>query len=194
MPDETDDFEALMEGIRCGSEQAAWELVERYGPELRRAVRRALSARLRPKFDSLDFVQLVWCSFFRNSERVVRFSHPEDLVAFLTQLATNKVIDETRRRLVLDQRNVNRERPLRDVPEDHPSFTDPAPAAIDVVIAHERWEEIVSEQPDKYRRIIELRLLGMSNYEIGKRLQIAHTTVDRFLERLLYEKLGKSDD
>jgi RNA polymerase sigma factor (sigma-70 family) len=194
MPDETDDFEALMEGIRRGSEQAAWELVERFGPSLRRAVRRALNARLRPKFDSLDFVQLVWCSFFRNCERAVRFSRPEELVAFLAQMAKNKVIGETRRRLIGAHRNVNREYRLFDAPHDDTNFADPAPAAIDVAIARERWEQIVSDQPDKYRRIIELRLLGMSSPEIAKRLQIAHTTVDRFLERLLYEKLGRSDD
>ena len=59
------DFPSLMQQISMGSEDAAWELVERYGELIRRAVRRVLNKKLRSKFDSLDFVQLVWSSFFR---------------------------------------------------------------------------------------------------------------------------------
>ena len=64
MTDANDEFRALMQRLREGSDEAAWQLVEQYGEPIRRAVRRALSARLRPQFDSLDFVQLVWSSFF----------------------------------------------------------------------------------------------------------------------------------
>ncbi len=60
-----DDFCTLMRRVGEGSEDAAWELVTRYGEDIRRAVRRVLNVKLRPKFNSLDFVQLVWKSFFR---------------------------------------------------------------------------------------------------------------------------------
>ena len=55
-----DNFRSLICHVREGSEDAAWDLVEQYGEAIRRAVRRALNERLRSKFDSLDFVQLVW--------------------------------------------------------------------------------------------------------------------------------------
>ncbi len=61
--DSQDSYRDLMYRVQEGSEDAAWELVQRYGGYVRRAVRRVLDRRLRPKFDSLDFVQLVWQSF-----------------------------------------------------------------------------------------------------------------------------------
>lgn len=63
--DDDDDFFLLMRRIREGSEDAAWELFEKYGGYIRRAVRRALNPRLRTQFESQDFVQMVWKSFFR---------------------------------------------------------------------------------------------------------------------------------
>lgn len=57
--EDDDDFFYLIGRVREGSEDAAWQLVERYGGHIRRTVRRALDPRLRSKFDSLDFVQSV---------------------------------------------------------------------------------------------------------------------------------------
>lgn len=189
MPDFTEDFQSLMRRVQEGSEEAAWELVEGYGEAVRRAVRRALNVRLRSKFDSLDFVQLVWCSFFRRTERAVRFTRPDELVAFLVKMATNKVRLEIRRRLLTQQYNVNRESRLDDLPEDQKSLADRRASAVELAIARERWERIIAGQPPRYRQIIQLRLQGLSNVEIAHRLHIAHTTVYRFLERLLHEKL-----
>ena len=73
MTDENDDFRRLMQRVRDGSEEAVWDLVSVYGEAIRRAVRRVLNRNLRSKFDSLDFVQLVWKSFFRKREKVDRF-------------------------------------------------------------------------------------------------------------------------
>lgn len=65
MSSDIEDFRGLLNRIKEGDDTAAWELVEHYGEDIRNAVRRSLNRRLRPKFDSLDFVQLVWSSFFR---------------------------------------------------------------------------------------------------------------------------------
>ena len=78
MTDMDDEFRSLIRRVRGGSEEAAWELVREYGEAIRRAVRRALHVSLRPKFDSLDFVQIVWKSFFR-ARTIDRFESPQDL-------------------------------------------------------------------------------------------------------------------
>jgi len=91
MPVLSDDFHNLMQKIRQGSEDAAWQLVTRYGGALRQAVRRVLSARLRPKFDSADFVQIVWLSFFRVPAHRGQFDNPAALVAYLARMAQYKV-------------------------------------------------------------------------------------------------------
>jgi RNA polymerase sigma-70 factor (ECF subfamily) len=180
-----DDFVDLMGRVREGSEEAAWEIVDRYGDAIRRAVRRALHARLRSKFDSLDFVQLVWCSFFKGRDQVVRFGRPEELAAFLLRLARNKVGLETRRRLMTKKYNLNREQTLSALPDTvvHPANHDSNP--VDVAIAREQWNRLIADQPDRNRQIISMRLQGVSCQDIATSLNLAECTVRRFLNRLL---------
>jgi RNA polymerase sigma-70 factor (ECF subfamily) len=82
MPPQQRDFRSLMEQLRQGSQDAAWELIEQYGPLVKRVVRRNLDHGLRSKFDSVDFVQAVWGSFFRNRTRLDKFAAPENLSPF----------------------------------------------------------------------------------------------------------------
>ena len=119
-----------------GSEEAAWDLVSQYGEAIRRAVRRALNERMRSKFDSLDFVQIVWSSLFRVRDKLDRFECPEELTAYLVAMAQNKVGMEVRRRLMTQKYNVEHEESL-DQRQDK-GYSDVAsrqPAPIDVAIA-----------------------------------------------------------
>jgi RNA polymerase sigma factor (sigma-70 family) len=186
MTDAIDDFRSLMECVRQGSDDAAWQLVDRYGEALRRAVRRALNDKLRSKFDSLDFVQIVWKSFFAKRVSVDRFQAPEDLAAFLVAMARNKVRMEIRRRFRAERYDVSRERRLTP-PNDGPGLDvpDKQPGPMEVVIARERWNMMLHEQPPHYRRIIQLRLQGYTNQEIADALNLDERTVRRFLKRLL---------
>ena len=183
-------FCSLMNRIRDGSEEAAWELVESYGERVQRAVRRSLNRQLRSKFDSLDFVQLVWYSFFRARNRLDRFDRPEELAAFLATMARNKVGMEVRRRLQTEKYNVNKETSL-DQRESKGAgdLADRMPAPIEVVIAKERWESIMENQPKHYRRMVELRLRGNTQQEIAEEVGVAECTVRRFLKKLSREVL-----
>ncbi len=105
-------FRSLMARVREGSEDAAWELVNEYGDAIRRAVRRVLNERMRSKFDSLDFVQIVWNSLFRVRDKLERFDRPEELTAYLVAMAHNKVGMEVRRRLMTQKYNVGHEESL----------------------------------------------------------------------------------
>lgn len=183
-PDEN--FRNLLRRVREGSENAAWELIDRYADAIHRAVRRALDERLRPQFDSLDFVQMVWKSFFRVRNLTVRFNSPGELGAYLVTIARNKVGMEFRRRLLTEKYNVNRERSLDA--ERAPrtcEIRDPGPAPLEVAIAHERWDGLLRSQPAHYRQIIELKLQGHTCRDIARSLHLAECTVRRFLNRLL---------
>src|SRR6185436_3844449 len=84
--------------IQAGDENAARELLQRYEPEVRLVVRRQLPRLLRSRFDSLDFLQSVWGSFFQRMRTApTEFDDSRHLVAFLARAAKNKVIDEYRR-------------------------------------------------------------------------------------------------
>src|SRR5262245_27253345 len=92
MPDKADSFRTLMTRARDGSQQAARELFERYGQRLLDAIRRRLRHPLRTRFDSADFAQDVWASFFTGAlER--HFDNADELLAYLARMAKNKVCD-----------------------------------------------------------------------------------------------------
>jgi hypothetical protein len=65
MDDPARELTDLLERARQGCQQAARLLYERYGPAVRHAVRRRLAPSLRRHFDSADFIQSVWGSFFQ---------------------------------------------------------------------------------------------------------------------------------
>ena len=186
MLEQDDEFRRLMQRLGEGSEEAAWELVDRYGEAIRRAARRVLSRSMRSKFDSVDFVQLVWSSFFKVRDRFDRFNRPEELAAFLATMARNKVGMEVRRRLLTEKYNVNRERSLDELgAEGQTDTSNRQPAPIDVAIAREQWQRMVQDQPAHYRRIIQLRLQGRTYQDIADSLHLAESTVRRFLKKLL---------
>ena len=183
-----DHFRNLLRRMREGSEEAAWELVEHYGDAIRRAVRRALHERLRSQFDSLDFVQIVWKSFFRARDAMDRFNSPAELAAYLAAMARNKVGMEFRRRLLTEKYNVNRERSLdAEKAMGTRGVTDRGPGPVDVAIARERWAGLMRSQPAHYRQIIQQRLQGHTCREIADSLHVAECTVRRFLKKLLHE-------
>jgi len=190
MPRPDFDFRDLMDQIRNGSEEAAWDLVDRYGERVRRAVRRSLNHQLRSKFDSMDFVQLVWSSLFRTRKQLTRFDQPDELAAFLVTMARNKVGMEVRRRLSTEKYNVNKEQSLEERrAEVRMDAVDPQPPPIEVAIARERWHRIVENQPEHYRKIVELRLRGNTYQEIADELGIAESTARRVLQRLSRESV-----
>ena len=81
------DVEALMGRVRAGCPRAAQEVFDRYSDAVRRVVRRVLRDRLRAKYDSTDFVQSVWASFFLTPPERYNFDTPQQLVNFLSKVA-----------------------------------------------------------------------------------------------------------
>jgi RNA polymerase sigma factor (sigma-70 family) len=188
MISDLEDFRGLLNSVKEGDDSAAWELVERYGEDIRNAVRRSLNRKLRPKFDSLDFVQLVWSSFFRKNSEAERFGSPEDLISYLIAMARNKVGMETRRRLTSLKYNVNRESSLekdsQDTNDEIPSLL---PEPMELAIARERWDRMLSNSPNQYKQIVRFRLQGRTCQDIADTLHLDESTVRRFLKRLQQE-------
>src|SRR5262245_36902173 len=92
-------FDDLVTRLRCGDPDAAVELVRRYEPAIRTAVRgRMADTRLRRLFDSMDVCQAVLASFFA---RVALGQHeltsPDDLVRLLVAMARNKLAAQVTR-------------------------------------------------------------------------------------------------
>jgi RNA polymerase sigma factor (sigma-70 family) len=179
------DFHLLLEQVFAGDEQAAVALLERYGPAILHAVRKRLSRQLRAKFDSLDFVQDVWVSFFRSEPDPIQFDTPEKLIAFLTQVARNKVIDATRKRLQGRKFNLKLEHSLEQASSRGDVVAANQPTPSEVVGRKEQWQRLIDQQPLVYQGILVLFRDGKTPDEIATDLKISVRTVKRVLEKTL---------
>jgi DNA-directed RNA polymerase specialized sigma24 family protein len=101
--DEDKRFHELMRQVRLGSEDAVRELLDLYGKHIIHVVRRRLHREMRSKFDSQDFVQAVWASFFTKPCLNASFENPKKLIVFLAEVASNKVIEEWRKRYKINK-------------------------------------------------------------------------------------------
>src|SRR6516162_10256414 len=96
--DESRDIRELLARIQAGDEEAARELLGHYESKVRMVVRRQLPRLLRSRFDSVDFLQSVWGSFFHRIRTGPNDLQDErKLITFLAWAARNKVIDQYRR-------------------------------------------------------------------------------------------------
>jgi RNA polymerase sigma-70 factor (ECF subfamily) len=178
------EFRQAIEDVCSGSEEAIWHLIEAYGPHIKRVVRHRLHPRMRSKYDSIDFVQMVWASFFSDPDRIARIREPDELIRYLVVMARNKVIEESRRRMTYQKHNVNREQPLEksDVSDSTSRQRNETPSQI--AIAKERWGRMMRNQSDRNRRIVELRMNGATYMEISKALGIHERTARQVIENL----------
>jgi RNA polymerase sigma factor (sigma-70 family) len=185
MPENDDDFPTLMERVLAGSPEAARALTERYGPGLFRAVRQRLNKRLRPKFDSSDFVQEVWASFFAGLPHGRSFQSPDELSAFLACLARNKVGGAIRQRLQGQKYNVNREQRLWHAFADGKGAPQARqPTASEVAIGREEWERLLQGQPPVYRRILLLLHDGKGPGAVAQEVGVSEKTVRRVVSKV----------
>jgi RNA polymerase sigma-70 factor (ECF subfamily) len=185
MTENAQDFRALMQRLRAGEEDAARELLARYGEHILRVVRRKLHKQLRSKFDSIDFVQAVWASFFADAPEKYTFDHPRALMAFLATLAQNKVVEAVRQRMQRMKYNVNRERQLEVVEAGIGNTLvgrDPSPSQ--VAVAQDEWARMIDELPTRYQRLLVLLRDGHTQKEIAAELGVNEKTVRRLLEKL----------
>ena len=185
MPEQPKSLSELLERARQDSEGSAQEIVERYGPYILRAVRRRLNKKLRSKFDSVDFVQAVWASFFALPADRFQFQRPQQLVDFLMGLARNKVVDAVRQRLETQKYDVNRELPLYDSSAvDAREVRAPGPTASQVAIAKEEWQRAQDSAVPREERIVNWIQRGQSLESIAREIGVSVKTIRRVLERI----------
>jgi RNA polymerase sigma-70 factor (ECF subfamily) len=178
------EFRQAIEQICAGSDEAVWNFIETYGPHIQRVVRRRLHQSLRSKFDSIDFVQMVWASFFADRKRIAAMREPEELIRYLMTMARNKVIDESRRRMKYQKHNVCRERSL-DVGQYAGSVRrHDTPSQIASV--RERWAGWMKDQSERNRRIVEMRMDGVAYDAISQHFGLSERTVREVIERCRY--------
>jgi RNA polymerase sigma factor (sigma-70 family) len=176
-------FDSLIVMLRSGSELAAQQLLERFEPHVVRVIRKRMNAQLRGRFDSQDFTQAVWASFFGNLPRVSQFADSDALVKFLSRVAANKVIDAGRRAQVRNEHQSDEHLEGIEASRDlRLNLSEPTPSQH--AMAGETWDQLIRNEDESDRRVLELRRQGLTQLEISVQLGISERQVRRILSRM----------
>jgi RNA polymerase sigma factor (sigma-70 family) len=166
-------------------DQTAWdELFRTCYPKVIRVVRRRLDSPLRSLYDSTDFASDVMKSLAANFDRL-DFPSINSLIAFLAQVAEQKVIDEHRRRHTL-KRDVTRERPISGtLGEDSPiAIPSHDPTASQLAQANEVHEHLLDREDQVECEVVKMRQEGYDNQDIAAKTGWHVRRVQRFLKDL----------
>ncbi len=185
MPEQDSEFQQLLKEIQEGSEESTRKFLDRFKGHILRVIRRRLDPKLRSKFDSEDFLQDVWATFFVNPPEPKRFGSVEELFAYLTKLARNKVAEKARQRFRRGKYNVNRERSLSgSAALAAHRVAGPEPTPSEVVVAEEQYTGLRAAQAPAQRDIITLLREGRTHEEIAQLLNVHPKNVQRVVRGL----------
>lgn len=176
-------FAELIRRVRAGEGDAATELVRRYEPALRTAVRvRLTDARLRRLFDSMDVCQSVLGAFFvRIAAGGFELETPAQLVKLLATMARNRLLNlkEEAEAAVRDvRRNVS-------PPPDQMMAQAPGPTPSQAIATRELLERVRERLSDEERYLAEQRALGRSWAELAEELGTAADALRMRLRRAI---------
>lgn len=178
---------SVIDKAKAGDQEAI-ESLQRFENDIRIMVRVRLPRPLRTQFDSMDFVQDVWHSFFRIfNHDPDRFANVRDLRGFLAGVARNKVFEEHRRRSLTQKYDLEREEPLyirrgnRDVPRE---VIAPDPTPSQDAQARERLDQLLEGRSPREAEVIELRRQGLTFEEIATQTGLHERTVRRVIDTI----------
>jgi RNA polymerase sigma-70 factor (ECF subfamily) len=175
-----EEFQKLLQEIQGGSDEAVQKLLDVYGKAILFVIRTRLHRRLRSKFDSTDFLQDVWASFYRSPPPATAFGGPEALVRYLTKVARNKVVDAVRRRDAEPTHEVRPEGPVD--PISTASTREPTPSQ--VFVAKEQWERATRGRTKLQVTILKMLRDGHSHPEIAATLGLNEKMVQRLVRKV----------
>jgi RNA polymerase sigma-70 factor (ECF subfamily) len=179
---EESSFRELIGRVRRGDEAAATELVRRYEPAIRRAVRfRLTDARLRRTCDSMDVCQSVLLSFFvRAASGQYDLDSPEQLLKLLTAMARNKLLNQARH-----QHAARRDSRLVDEEVEDVELIAGEPGPSREVEARELLDEVHRRLAPDERQLVELRNQGYDWAAIAARVGGTPANLRQKLHRAL---------
>lgn len=161
-------FTDLVRRVRQGDADAAFELVNRYEPELRIIARVKLNdPQLRRFVDSMDICQSVLANFFvRASAGQFDIQTPDQLQKLLFVMIKNKVTDHARQQKA-ERRDVGR---MTGSPADELPLAASGETPSQILAIKELASEARKRFCDDELAIIDLRMEGIGWAEIANRL------------------------
>jgi RNA polymerase sigma-70 factor, ECF subfamily len=181
MPDTDADWDRLVAGVRDGEPEALREFYGRYGPSLERVAARAIAPAMRRRIGPESVANSV-CRTFMRRARGEPLGVPDSagLWRLLCAIALNKVRERVRyhRRI---RRSVERE---ADDAVGADGRTGSAPPPDEAVVFQDQLEHVMASLDDVDRRVLELRLAGLTEEQVAGEIRRSERTVRRILARL----------
>lgn len=176
----------LVGRLRAGDDSAAEQIVLEYEPQIRRLIRlRLTDHRLRRVVDSGDICQSVFGNFFaRAFMGQFDLSQPAKLMALLSTMARNKLIERYRKEEV--RKPPGAQVQYSELASDAVS-RDPTPST-DLSLA-ELQQRVESCMSEKERKIATQRKLGVSWATIGESFGESKEAVRKQFERAMQRVL-----
>jgi RNA polymerase sigma-70 factor (ECF subfamily) len=180
------DVPDLIARAKLGDTAAFNQLMERFGGEVRMMVRGRLPKMLRGQFDSMDFVQAVWQSFFVDlKDGSPDFENARHLRKFLEGMARNKVFEQHRRLTKTEKYAVKREERLyvrRGEREVERELVARGPTPSEAAQAGERLAQLTSGCSPREVEVITLRYQGLTLDEIASRTGMCERSARRIID------------
>ena len=181
-----DDFTGLLARARSGDPAAIRDFLDRFEQEVRVMVRARLPRKLRPRFDSGDFVQAVWQSFFADPDSPgPQFENEAHLRGFLDGVVRNKVGEQHRRLTRTAKYNLAREERLYVARGDREILREvasPDPSPSEAVQADDRLEQLTAGFGPREIEVLMLRRQGLTHVEVAERTGMNERSVRRIIE------------
>jgi RNA polymerase sigma-70 factor (ECF subfamily) len=170
----------LLEKLNAGDADAAGEMFRTFEPYLRMVIRRQMSGKLRPKFDSTDIVQSVWADVvdgLRQSRWT--FESMNQLRTFLVKMTRNRFVDRLRQH----RRALEHEWTMS--PHDVELLAATGSARVsENFYADELWHQMLDVCPPAHYQVLYLKRQGASLDEIATKTGLHKGSVRRILYQI----------
>ena len=174
----------MLTGMRSGDADAFARFVHGYGPQLRAAIRRRLSPLMRARYDSQDLAQSVYATLYRRRLQMPQFDKIQRLVAYVAQIAANKVTDAYRARHAAG-RDPTLERPLMDSQGViNSGLVSQEPSPSEVFVREEEREALFAGISEQHAQILTLKLSGATDAEMAAAVNLSERQIRRIIREI----------
>lgn len=178
-------FTKFLRDLRRRKTAAIERLVDRYESLAMNTVRRHLGTRLRERVDSHDLRQDFWVSVIRRIDRLPSIADSQAFRGYLRRVAFRQVTKQQRRHLVAASRRLTREVPLSAFGDGRGGILARSTCKLDAAHTGEDvMSRVQSELSERESGILKMKLDGLSNREIGRRLGVNEGSVRRALRKI----------
>jgi RNA polymerase sigma factor (sigma-70 family) len=173
----------LLEKLNEGDTDAAGQVFQTFEPYLRMVIRRQMTGKPTPKFESTDIVQSVWADVvdgLRQSKWT--FQTVDQLRAFLVKMARNRFVDRVRQHRRVSEHEWTM--PTQDI--EVLAATN-APRVSENYYADELWHQMLDVCPPAHYQVLYLKRQGASLDEIASETGLHKGSVRRILYQISRE-------